>query len=491
MKKNNALTSGVLMLSASWIAKTLGLLSTIILARLLTPEDFGLVAITMLVIHFLAVFAQTGAQQYLLSKESVDNDDLNTTWSLTMLLRVFICLVLFLLAEPIANYFQAEISNMLRVSSLILIIIGLNNPAVSLLKRKFNYSKIFKLALLAKFISFTVTISIAYYTHSYWALIIGTICHYSVSTIGSYFISPFKPKFCLKRFEQQWQFSKWILLRGFTGYIRSKGDAFIIAKAFSTSEVGLFTIAKEFAMLVYDQIAIPLADIILISVQKAKKEQKNIAEIVEKYLLVLMCLILPVICLLSLLSESIVVVILGEQWLPAAPILSILTLLGVSASITVVFTSTLTALKQTKLTFKIDVVTTVIILTSLYLLSNLDIVDFALARALLDSCVLISYLFFTKLAIGLSLRSTLKNLAPILLSGAIMALVVVQFTTMFAVDSFIMLCLVSLLSGLCYLISLLVLVNIFPYASNTLIELRLLINTSLKQAYRKLTFSNK
>ncbi len=485
MKKSNAFTSGILMLSASWIAKTLGLLSTIILARLLTPEDFGLVAITMLVIHFLGVFAQTGSQHYLLSKETIDDDDLNTAWSINFILRLTIALLLFTFAKPIADFFQADLTNALRVSSLILIIIGFTNPAISLAKRQFKYAGIFKLSLIVKFISFTVTVIVAYYTRSYWALIIGTITHYLVNAIGSYFIYPFRPKLSLKKFDQQWEFSKWVLLRSFTGYIRSKGDAFLIAKFFNTSEVGVFSIAKEFAMLVYEQIATPIAEIIMTSVQKAKNNKANIPYIIEKYLLILISMIAPIVCLLSLLSESVVSIILGEKWLAAAPILTVLTLLGVSTSLTVVFNSTLTALQLTKLTFKIDIITTIIILSTLFALKDLKLIEFATLRAALDASVVISYLMFTKWVVGLSLRSTLKNLTPTLAATGLMVIAISQITSLITVDSFISLVLVSMASVLTYIISLLVLVNIFPFAGQALVDLKATINGLIKQTAGK------
>jgi O-antigen/teichoic acid export membrane protein len=475
------------MLSASWIAKALGLLSTVILARILTPEDFGLVAITMLVVHFLDVFANTGTQQFLLSKDEVDDDDLNTAWSLNMLFRIFTTLALLALAEPIANFFEADLTNAFRVSALILIIIGLTNPALSMAKRAFHYQGIFKLALLVKFISFTITITIAYYTHSYWALIIGTISHYAINAIGSYFIYPFMPKFCLKNINEQWDYSKWILLRSFAGYTRSKGDAFIISKFFSTSDVGVFTIAKEFAMLVYEQIATPVAEIIMTSVQQARKNNTDISYVIEKYFLILLSLILPIACIISLYADHIVVIILGDKWLSAAPILEVLTLLGISTSLTMVFNSTLTALKLTKLTFKVDVVTTVIILSTLFLLKGVELADFALIRSLLDLVVLVSYFVFTKFIIGLSLRSCIKNLIPTLFSVIALSFLLNYLDTIIIIDSFITL---SIISGICLLAYGLFfwgVINFYPYSGKALFDLKCSLNQIIKNKTARLS----
>ncbi len=481
MKTSSALTSSILMLSASWIAKALGLLSTIILARLLTPEDFGLVAITMLVVHFLDVFANTGTQQFLLSKDDVNDDDLNTAWSLNMLFRVVITLALLILARPIADFFEADLTNAFRVSAAILIIIGLTNPALCMAKRAFNYQGIFKLTLIVKFVSFIITIGFAYYTRSYWALIIGTISYYTIHAIGSYFVYPFMPKFCFKNIHEQWDYSKWILLRSFAGYIRSKGDAFIISKFFTTSDVGIFTIAKEFAMLVYEQIATPVAEIIMTSVQKARVNNTDISYIIEKYLLILLSLILPIVCIISIYADSIVLVILGEKWLSAAPILEVLTLLGISTSLTMVFNSTLTALKLTKLTFKIDIITTIIILTTLFLIKGTELANFALIRSLLDLVVLISYFVFTKFIIGLSFRSSIKNLLPTVFSVAVMGLMLKYLATLVVIDSFLMITICSGISLLVYVITFWAMLNVYPFSGQTLIDLKITVNALIKK----------
>lgn len=474
--KNNYFNSSILILSASWIAKVLSLISTVILARLLTPEDFGLVAITMLIVYFLDIFSHTGTEKYILSKETINNDDINTAWSINISIRVIITLLLLIIAQPISEFFQADITNALRVSSLILIMIGLSNPAISLMKRDLNYQRIFKLALFVKFTSFIITISIAYLTQSYWALIIGTISHYTINMIGSYIIYPFLPKYSLKNFHDQWLFSKWVLLRSFTGYFRSKGDAFILSKFFSTSDIGIFTIGKEFAMLVYEQIAAPISDLVITSIQRAQGNPIEINKSIEKYLLILLSLILPLAYILSLLSSNIVSIILGEQWLAAGPILEVLALLSISASLTMVFSATLTALKRTKLTFYIEITCTILLLITLYLLRTLPINEFAFIRAFLDFFILGTYLLFTSKVIGINLRTTINNMLPALISTGLMALVIIYLPDKFAPDTFIHLVLTITLSLILYTLLFVFFSNKIPNPSPARLELNQTIN---------------
>jgi O-antigen/teichoic acid export membrane protein len=420
-KKNNVVNSSILMISASWLAKALGLISTIILARLLTPNDFGLVSIVMLVIYFFNIFSETGCKQYLLSLPEVTNQELNTAWTLNIISKTIISGVIMLFAPYSASFFsEPQLTMTLYVSALIPFINGLENPAIYLAKRNFNYQGIFKLNLISKIISFTITISLAYYLKSHWALIFGTLTHFSLMTIGSYFIMPFKPSFSLKQIKKQWDYSKWIFVRGLVGYTRAKIDTFILAKSFLTAELGLFNVAKEFAMLLQEQIAMPLQDIVMTSVQKVKGNEQNVASVIEKFSTLLVCLILPAVIGLAMLSDKVMLVVLGEQWLDAAPLLAVLAILGFSTSLVVVLSAALSALSKTKLIFQLDLITTSLILVILVLSRNLDITTFAMVRSLLGFVVLFGYLLALRFVIKLRLLKYLVNMIPALLASTAM-----------------------------------------------------------------------
>ncbi len=472
MPTKNALSSGLLMLSASWIAKGLGLISTIILARLLSPEDFGLVAIAMLVVYFFDLFSQTGTKQYLLSKDSITTEDLDTAWTLDVITKSIIGFVIFFSADLMASFFNTDLRLTLLVCSIVPVIIGLKSPAINLVKREFNYQGIFKLQLAAKFISFITTITIALATHSHWAMIFGTIVYFLTLSIGSYWVTSYKPSFSLNNVENQWNYSKWILYRGFIGYAGAKSDAFLLARFFSIGEVGIFSIAKEFAMLVYEQIAMPISEIIMTSIQKVKDDQEQVKTILTKYVIILVAVLLPIICLFSILSKSIILLFLGEKWLDAAPIFSVLTILGVTSSITVVFTSTMNTLKKTKQAFTIDLISTTIILITLYLYKNSTIIEFSFIRAMLGFVVLFVYIFASRKFIPFKLIELLSNLLPIMISFVVMFISVTWLKDFITIESnFIYLCINSILGFFIYASTLSILIFIHPQPNNQLLTI--------------------
>jgi O-antigen/teichoic acid export membrane protein len=420
-KKNNVVNSSILMISASWLTKILGLMSTIILARLLTPNDFGLVAIVMLVIYFFNIFSETGCKQYLLSLQEVTDNELNTAWTLNIISKAIISGVIILTSPYSASFFsEPRLTNTLYFAALIPIINGLENPAIYLAKRNFNYQGIFKLNLISKIISFTITISLAYYLKSHWALIFGTLTHFSLMTIGSYFIVPFQPSFSLQNIKKQWDYSKWIFFRGLVGYTRAKVDTIILAKSYLTAELGVFNVAKEFAMLLYEQVACPLGEIIMTSVQKTNGNIEQTRLIVEKYFTVLFSILLPAVIGLSYLSDILIVIILGEQWRLSGELLSILAFLGFSSGLVIVFTATLSAMKKTKLIFNIDIITTTLILTTLILSMNTELILFSSIRTAVGYVILFAYLLTIKLILNVSLIRLFIDTIPSITASMLM-----------------------------------------------------------------------
>ncbi|MFT6910030.1 MAG: lipopolysaccharide exporter [Oleiphilaceae bacterium] len=107
-KAKKSLLAGTLLVANALLKKAIGLISTLILARVLAPDDFGLVAITMLVLGFLEVFAVTGSQQYIYQKEDVTKEILDTAWTIDLILKFIIAITLFISADLIASYYEDE-----------------------------------------------------------------------------------------------------------------------------------------------------------------------------------------------------------------------------------------------------------------------------------------------------------------------------------------------------------------------------------------------
>ena len=425
MAIDKKLVSSIFVLSASWLSKALGLISTIVLARLLTPEDFGVVAICTLVIYFFELFSNIGTKQYLLSKHTLNKSDLDIAWTLNALLKGTMAFFVWVFAGDIAGFLNSpSIESGIEFSSLILLLLGLENPAINIAKRELNYKGIFYLTITAKVISFLAGIFLAYTLRSYWALIYATLINFFIMTVGSYYVRPYKPTLSFKGLTEQWTFSKWILLKGFVGYSKAKGDTFILAKFFNKSDLGLYNIAKDLSMIVYEQIALPIADIITSEVGKSSKNATEAATKIESYFVNLMSILLPATLGIMVLSQDIVIVLLGEQWRDSAGILNNLALIGMSSSCILIVTSALIALNKVKESFFVDVLSTIVVLGGLYFAKSSEITEFSLYRSLLDCFSMLIYFGVLLKILHVKVKNYVVGLMPSSIASAVMVVLI-------------------------------------------------------------------
>lgn len=403
MMSKGILTSSALSMVGSWIVKALGLISTIILARLLAPEDFGVVAICMLVIYFFDLLATTGTRAYILSLEDVSSSDINSAWTLDIFAKSSIAIIIIIFSGDIANYFANPIlKSPIMVCSLIPILSGAENPKLNILRRNFQYKPLFKINVQAKIISFVITISAAYYLQSYWALVIGSVVSVLLITCLGYVYAPYSPRIDFSQFRKQWRFSKWIFSKAIVGYARAKTDTFILGKFFSLSDVGAFNIAKEFGLLVYEQIALPVSDIIMSGVQKNSSCRNKVASTIESYMVFLTVIVLPACFGTALLADEIVIVILGDKWIGAGLLLKPLSIFGFFVSLTAVLTAATNALRKVKSSFYLELVIALIAVFLLYFYRELEIHEFSIVVVSIGFVTFCFYFLLVKCYIPLS-----------------------------------------------------------------------------------------
>lgn len=325
---NKVVQSSALLISIKLVQRLLGLISLIILARLLTPDDFAIVALSAIVVYFFDVLSQAGSEQYIIQKTKVSTDDLNTAWTIDIIMK-FIMMLLLILSSPfIAQFFnQPALENVLYVASIVLLIDALKNPGIYLFKQDLAYKSLFWLSVFQKLLSFILVISIAYYYRTYWALIIGDILSSLIFTAGTYYIHHFKPKWSLTHKKQQWSFSKWLLLKNIVGYIRAQVDTLFVSKFFPSAQIGQYYMTRNIAMLPAQNILTPAIEPLLASFSVDKNAPKKLTKQINLSLILVSVTVIPMCIFIAFFANSIVQVLLGEQWIESATTLTCFALL--------------------------------------------------------------------------------------------------------------------------------------------------------------------
>jgi len=410
------LTSSTLLIGIKFFQRLIGLVSILFLARLLTPEDFAIVALVSITVHFFDILSNAGSEQYIIQKDCVNAEDLNTAWTIDLSMKSMLWLTLISFSPWIAEFFdQPVLQTALYASSLILIINAAKNPGLFLKKQNFDYKQIFWLSVIQRVATFIIVIAIAYIEHSFWALIIGDIISSIIFTTGSYFIDKHRPKLGVKNWKKQWNFSGWLLLKGIIGYTRSQIDTLIVSKFFPAAQLGQYYMARDIAMIPSHNIILPAVEPLLAAFKQSRNDLKALAFQLQFSLFIISCISIPISMFLWSFSELVILTLLGNQWTTAAPLLSVISLLLLYFSFVLVLEQSLLSLQKLRALFWYDLISLTVITTGLlmYIYISDSLYELALLRGILGIITMLGLLLFVRTQIKVNLFRVVLTILPV------------------------------------------------------------------------------
>ena len=310
--------SGI-MLVARLLQRSLGLVSTLVLARLLVPADFAVVAVAILVVQLLDIVCNTGARQYIVQAEELTPHSVDTAWTLDLGFRTLAALILIALL-PLVQWFWKDASITAATAWLAptLALRALQNPELHVDVRQIRYDRLFRVDLAQKVVSTGATIACAAVFESFWAIVLGAWVSALTGLVVSHRVCAHRPRLCLKNVGAQWAFSKWMVSRAFIGYLRAQIDSFLASRLFDPSSFGQYTLARELTVLPATDVVVPLIQPLLSTFSRARAKEGALARQLCAATLFVSALIAPVCMLLHAEGDMILLLALGEGWEPAA-----------------------------------------------------------------------------------------------------------------------------------------------------------------------------
>ncbi|ALS97658.1 lipopolysaccharide biosynthesis protein [Lacimicrobium alkaliphilum] len=329
-------TGSAFMLVTRVGVKSIGLVSSIVLARLLVPEDFGLVAIAMAIYAFIELFGALGLGTVLIQSQSNDRDDYNTAWTFKVLFGLVSAAAMALAAPHVAVFYaDPRLENVIYVIALASILSGAANIGVVNFQKDMDFRKELKYQLVPKIISFVITLTLAFIYRNYWALVIGMVSNQLIILLFSYWMHSFRPRFGLKSFNKLFSFSRWLLLNNVLFYLNDRLSQLIVGKMLTPTAVGLYAMGKEIAQLPTMEMAKPINKATFPVYSRFKN---NFTELRKAYLntvALTASITMPAALGIALIAPLFVEVVLGDKWLPAAPLIQLLALSSMLTSLTV------------------------------------------------------------------------------------------------------------------------------------------------------------
>jgi len=317
------------MILQRFAVRSIGLLSTIILARLLMPADFGLVALAMGLIVVLDLLLEMGFELALIQKQTSDKTQYDTAWTLSVIRGVVLGAALLLAARPLAQFYDdprlIQIVAWLAVAT---VISGFQNIGCIEFRRDLRFDREFTLLVWSKVISFLVTLGAALTWGDYRALVAGIVVGKAVTVNLSYIMHPYRPSLSLQGWKSFLNFSKWLAANNIATVIHNRMDTFVIGKVAGTGPLGLYTVAYEISNLATTELIWPITRVLFPGFSRIAGDKPRLARGFLDSLGAMAFLAIPLGVGIALTAHHIVGIFLGDKWAVIVPLIQILTLYG-------------------------------------------------------------------------------------------------------------------------------------------------------------------
>jgi lipopolysaccharide exporter len=314
-----------------FVVRSIGIVSTVVLARLLVPADFGLVALATMLVALLELFSEFEFGTFLILEQGTDRSHYDTAWTLSVA-RGGVTAVLLVISAPIAAEFFAEprLQNVVYAFALASFADGFSNIGVVDFQKSLTFDRDFRLMVQIKLVSFTTTILFAALLRDYWALVIGTLSGRFARIVFSYMMHPYRPKLSLARTGDIIHFSKWLLANKLFYYAQRRSYALVIGKYLDSASLGLYSLAREVSALATSELLAPINRALLPGLSKLAREPEALRRAFLDGLSMIVMLALPLAAGVGVTADPLVRAAMGPKWVEAIPVMQILAIVGLT-----------------------------------------------------------------------------------------------------------------------------------------------------------------
>jgi O-antigen/teichoic acid export membrane protein len=303
-----------------------------ILARILTPTQFGIFGIASLVLSFIEIITETGINVFLIQEKDEIKKYVSTAWVVSIVRGVIISLLILILTPVIAIFFNSpETIPLLILISIVPFIRGFINPSVASFQKDLTFHKEFFFRSSIFLVEAVFSIIVVFITRSaigiVWGLIIGALFEVVISFL---YVKPI-PTFLFQKdqFKRIFHQGKWVTMFGIFSYISQEGDGVIVGKILGTASLGIYQIAYKLSTLPLSEISDVVNKVVFPVYSKISGDRGRLLKALIKTSLLSSALSIILGFIIFAFPNQIITIVLGENWLSAVPIIKVLAIYGI------------------------------------------------------------------------------------------------------------------------------------------------------------------
>ncbi|TRZ45021.1 lipopolysaccharide biosynthesis protein [Robertkochia solimangrovi] len=299
----------------------------VVLARLLTPNDYGIVSILLVFIAFSQIFIESGFPKALIHKQERTNLDLSSVFYFNMLISLVCYVTIWILAPFIASYYEnQEIQPLMRVLGLTIVINAVNAVPLTLIYIQLDFRKLFKVNLALALLSGAVGIYFAYKGYGAWALIYQSLSRSVLSLFILRLIIKWLPEwsFSMASIRKLYKYGMHIMFSSLLNNMVNKFYHLFIPKILNAAQLGIYTRGGQFADVLYNSISSVSDSVLFPTLSTIQDDKEKLIVYTRKIIRMMSILVFPIFMGLALLAEPLIRILLTDKWIEAVPILQII-----------------------------------------------------------------------------------------------------------------------------------------------------------------------
>jgi O-antigen/teichoic acid export membrane protein len=317
------------MVLAKFVERGLGVISTLVLARLLMPADFGLVAAATAIIAVLELLTGFGFDLALIRDQRATRGHYDTAWTLNVLIGLSIGALMLALAAPAAGFFGDErLTGILVALSAIPLLSGLENIGVVAFRKDLDFRREFAFLSAKKVMMILTAVPIAWAVGNYWALVAGMVVGRLAATGLSYWMHPFRPRWALDHIRELLGFSKWMFAINIVNFVKVRYADFVVGRIAGANALGLYSIGAEIASLPTSDLVGPINRAVFPGYSLMGNDMLQMRRAYLSVTAVVALVALPAGAAIAGMGSILVPLLLGTKWVSAVPVMEIIAIVG-------------------------------------------------------------------------------------------------------------------------------------------------------------------
>jgi lipopolysaccharide exporter len=327
--KSGSMFAGVAwMIAFRLVDRGAGVVSILVLARLLLPQHFGIVALASSVVAFVELIAALGLDTILIQKRDVGRREYDTAWTIQLLVALLCTAILVVAALPASWFFrEPRLEAIVYAMGISVLIDGFHNIRIVEFRKNMRFDLEFRYLAARRLFGLVVTMTAAFILRNEWALAIGVICNRIIGVGLSYAMLPYRPRLTLAARQDLLVQSGWLLLANLVQFARSRSPDILLGRLLGPAAVGSYVIASDVTTAISSDLVAPINRVALPEFGNIA-DRKGVAQRFDQVTGQVAIFLTPLAFGLAVCADLVVQVLFGAQWASSAPAVQYLALAG-------------------------------------------------------------------------------------------------------------------------------------------------------------------